>query len=147
MYNKTKGHRGSTRDGCRRAPGLADSELLAVSNSAQDPPPDLLAASATTSGELSSGWTRNRDTMQRARTGGSAGGMMASSTSGRRAQAFRARGGRQCTARATPNPFGYVPLPLVHVKTRKGAVTGAVQQQPITGHAHTTVGCLYIHGD
>ena len=62
---------------------------------------------------------------------------MASSTSGRRAQAFRrARGGKQNTARVTHNPSGYVPLPLVWVKTQKGAVAGAVRQQPIAGHAH-----------
>jgi hypothetical protein len=137
IYNKTKGHRGGARDGSRNAPRLADSEILAVSNSAQDAPPDLPVASAATSGERFSAWTRNRDTAQRARTGGSAGGVMASSSSGRRAQAFRrARGGKQNAARVTPNPFGYVPLPLVRVKTRKGAVAGAVRQQPIPGHAH-----------
>jgi hypothetical protein len=121
MYNKRKGRQGWAREGLRQAPGLADSGILAVlnPNPAQDAPPIRPAVSASTSG--SSGLTRNKDTTQRARTGGSAAGVMDNSTSGRRAQVFRTRGVKQSTGRVTTNPFGYVPLPLVKVKTRKGA--------------------------
>ena len=123
MYPRRKG---GARDGSR-APTQADSdsEILAVSNTARDASPHpnpIRPTAAATSGGRSSSRTWNSATAQRARLGTAGGSAAAALASGRRAQAFRARGGKQSVARGPPSPFGYVPLPLVWVKMRQGAV-------------------------
>jgi len=124
IYNRRNGvQEDDARDGSGAPAGQADQEeLLRASNSAQGASSNRMAVAAT-SGRHSSSRDRNKATKQRARTGGSA----AVLAPGRMAQTFktRGRGGKQSTARLAPKgpkPFEYVPLPLMWVETRQGAV-------------------------
>lgn len=120
IHNRRKGVQGDARDGSRVPTPQADQEeLLRGSNSARGASSNRLVVVAT-SGHGSSSRDRNKAPKQRARTGDSAAVLVP----GGRAQAFktRARGGKQSTAQLAPKPFEYVPLPLVWVETRQGAV-------------------------
>ena len=123
IYNRRNGVQEDARDGGSGDPAAQtdQEELLRVPNSAQGASPNRMTVAAT-SGHPGHSLSRNRNkaTTQRARTGDSAAVLVP----GGNAQTFktRARGGKQSTARLAPKPFEYVPLPLVWVETRQGAV-------------------------
>ncbi|KAI0249804.1 hypothetical protein BJV78DRAFT_1223543 [Lactifluus subvellereus] len=78
--------------------------------------PQMLAVSDSPAAPVEPPSRNQAATTQRTRTGGS-GALLAS-----RKKAFHVRGGKQSLARVPPGFYEYVPLPLVQVKTHRGAV-------------------------
>ena len=87
-----------------------------VDGAKRESPPQMLLVSGSPAAPVEPPGRNRAATTHRPRTGGSG------AVSASRKKAFHARGGKQSLARAPPGFYEYVPLPLLQVKTHRGAV-------------------------